>query len=134
MKIKKILGTDHLIQTDLYLVFSMICLICTWVLLIGGFKSLLKDFHGFRMKTKVQNMKIKKIQGTDHLKQTDLYIVFSMISMICTWVLHMDACFGAVLGQATLAKPRYRSNWRSKAEIKEISENPRYRSRPWYVN
>ena len=74
-----------------------------------------QDFKG---KPRYRSKKSKKSQGTDQQEWDDLYLGFSLIFVICTYVLLVKS----FLGQAMLANPRYRSNCKTKAQIKEINE------------
>ena len=57
------------------------------------------DFEG---KPRYRSKKPKKSQGTDQQEWGDLYLGFSLIFLICTWVFHIKACFG----EPQVAKPK----------------------------
>ena len=76
-------------------------------------------------KPRYRSRKSRKTQGTDQQEWGDLYLGFSLISLICTLVL-------SVLSQK---RPRSNPIWfqrllkhKTKVQIKRIKENPRYRS------
>ena len=71
---------------DLYLGFSLISLICALVLqfdLYLGFANMAWIKHA---KPRYRSRKSRKTQGIDHPIPADLYLGFSLISLICTWV------------------------------------------------
>ena len=79
----------------------------------------------------------KENPGTDQRNQRKAKVQISRNGVIYTlgfpWFSWSVPRF-CFLIQAMLANPRYRSNCKTKAQIREIKENPRYRSGPWTAN
>ena len=75
-------------------------------------------------KPRYRSRKPVKTQGTDHLMPVDLYLGFSLVSLICTLVFHLKV----ILGWHGLEKPRFRSFSKTKVQIKKSEEEQRYRS------
>ena len=93
-------GTDHLMPGDLYLGFSLVSLICTLVLLQYPLKSFKApqstSENPYKEKPRYRSRKSKETQGTDHRPPADLYLVFSLLSLICTLVLCLERLWAAL--------------------------------------